>query len=104
MAENYISNPKISPDENYICFGHRSKVLSFYDFNSNKISSYSNDDRNFIGLYWTPDATKIIYSTNDDNKLNIKQLMLDGSNHETLSIVETGNWFIKVSPVNKQLY
>lgn len=95
---DYLRSPSISPSGNKICFGHRSAVLTFYDLDNSQMINYTSDDRNYIDISWSPDAEKVIYTTNDDNMLNIKKMSLDGQ-QEVLAIYDADNWIFRVSPI-----
>ncbi len=98
LGIDYISSPKISPGGDKVCFGHISEVLTIFDIGTSRMTNFRNDDRNYTDICWLPDGEGIIYATNDDNKMNIKRMNIEGD-VEVIAVYNSGDWKIELSPV-----
>lgn len=95
---DYIAEPKFSPNGTTIYFGHKSKLISFYDLSTKNIRHIYFGPSNIYNIWWIPGKEKIVYTTNEDFNFNILTIGNDGENKKQLLVIDSGYWIMKVSP------
>ncbi len=96
---DYIAEPKFTPDGSMIYFGHKSKLISFYNLQTKKMRHVYYGDSNIYHIWLIPGTEKIVYTTNKDWMFNILTIGIDGESKTELFKTSSGYWDLKISPV-----